>query len=179
MITEPKSFKTMKEGTPVYALAKARNKGPFKRFTGLLDIRTKKYSEIAKNHFRTSHNGWYLDDYCDETAWGVVGCLSHRRFVAGVSDSYDESYAQWDRSKIYDNEKDAAIAADREAERYAEKEREYREADQKVQDAEGKLLDLQRELDDVISGARIGQLNDAINKAAEALAEAEKEFERI
>lgn len=94
------------------------------------------------------HKGWYLDDFQDETARGVVyqlpGRKHHARYLAGYETSYEreavclsmEIYESDDRrdGTFYrydcddDAKRDAARAADSIAERMAEESREWYEA---------------------------------------------------
>lgn len=70
------------------------------------------------------YTGWYADDHCDATIRGVVGSLTHGRFLAGWDHSDCDGGPWFDTSRIYDCERDAARAADSEAESVAESERE-------------------------------------------------------
>lgn len=74
------------------------------------------------------HTGWYLDEFQEETARGVVYRLPHGRFVAGYDFSYDgDPGATLDFSATYDDAGEAARVADSLAENAAEREREYQE----------------------------------------------------
>ncbi len=85
-----------------------------------------KCHEVArKEDFRFDCQGWYLDEYCDETVCGGVYMLPHGRYVPATIDPWGNG-ACLDFSDIKDNARDAVYAADRLAELYAEKEREYR-----------------------------------------------------
>lgn len=78
------------------------------------------------------HNGWYCseDDVTGERARGVVYRLNHARgFVAGMEDPCNGGPAAvLEMNCIYDDETDAALAADRLAERYAEDQRDENNA---------------------------------------------------
>lgn len=71
------------------------------------------------------HNGWYCDIDQSATIRGIVGRLTHGRYIAGTYASENGEYVYFDR--IYTDEKEAAHAADSEAERAAEQEREHAE----------------------------------------------------
>jgi hypothetical protein len=72
------------------------------------------------------HTGWFCDPDQNEKCRGIVGAISHGRFLAGyeLTDSGRKVFSP----KTYDCEYDAAHAADEEARIYAEKEYEYQEA---------------------------------------------------
>lgn len=75
--------------------------------------------------------GWYLNEYQDETAWGVVYRLSHGRgFIAGVATSMDpDGVAALAVCEAPESDlATAARYADQLAEWYAEAERDYQEA---------------------------------------------------
>jgi hypothetical protein len=79
------------------------------------------------------HKGWFLeDDGCmDELARGVVFALRWRgewRFLAGMEDPFNGKAALIAVDTFYDDRLEAAQAADRIAEVYAEEERDYRRA---------------------------------------------------
>jgi len=91
------------------------------------------------------HTGWYTDDYNDGLTHGIVTSLPHGRFMAGHTDPWNDGPVRVDLS-IYATERDAAYAADRMAELYAE---ECRESDRKSA-AEQEIL----EREDEIAGIR-------------------------
>lgn len=76
----------------------------------------------ADEIIRIGHQGWYTDEDARETARGLVVALPHGRFLAGYhwTDNDERVYF----SEIYTDQDDAARAADREAERFAEVARE-------------------------------------------------------
>lgn len=70
------------------------------------------------------HTGWYCDKFGDTTIRGIVMALPHGRgFLAGWS--MGENMASGLEYRIYDDEEEAARAADSIAESMAEEEREY------------------------------------------------------
>jgi hypothetical protein len=81
-------------------------------------------------HGGIKHNGWYTDDNCEGTLAGIVVYLPHGRILAGWSMGKGMS-SFVDTSRIFDDAKEAARAADELAEYAAERERDYqREQDQ-------------------------------------------------
>lgn len=81
-------------------------------------------SEPAHTILGLRYTGWYADAIGEEAFRGVVGRLSHYRWIAGVV-QYGEPI--WDTSRIFDSQRDAALAADDEAQRDAERSREHDE----------------------------------------------------
>jgi hypothetical protein len=83
---------------------------------------------------RIDHTGWWTDEFGDgDTIRGIVMRLPHGRgFLAGHS--MGESMASTVEYRVYDDECEAARAADRLAEIYAEAERDYR-AKQEAEDS--------------------------------------------
>lgn len=80
------------------------------------------------------HTGWFTDEYQDTKIRGLVFRLPHGRgFLAGWS--MGESMASELYSHIWDDERDAAAAADDMARDAAEREREYQE-EQNEQDSD-------------------------------------------
>jgi hypothetical protein len=79
----------------------------------------------ADDIIRLRHSGWFTDEHCDETMYGVVATLPRSRgFLAGWS--LGEGMATSFSRDIHATAEDAARAADEEARIAAEKEREYR-----------------------------------------------------
>lgn len=71
------------------------------------------------------HKGWFADDYCEDKFRGVVIRLPHGRYLAGWS--MGEGMCCSIDADIYDDEQEAADAADSLAEDAADNERDYRE----------------------------------------------------
>lgn len=89
---------------------------------------------------RIDHTGWYTDEYGDsEKIRGIVVRLPHGRYLAGWS--MGEGMASSVDGVIYDDEREAARAADSAAEYAAEQEREYQEEE----DAKREEEDAKRE----------------------------------
>lgn len=83
------------------------------------------------------HNGWYSDQYQDQTIRGIVAMLPHGRFLAGYA--MGEHMAAAIDADIYSDIVDAARMADECARIAAEREMEYQlqmAADDAAADAE-------------------------------------------
>ncbi len=71
------------------------------------------------------HSGWYSDCDMEETIRGIVGMLTHGRFIAGYECSENGERVYFDA--VYTDETEAAHAADEHARVQAESEKEYSE----------------------------------------------------
>lgn len=71
------------------------------------------------------HTGWYTDNDGSESARGIVGRLPHGRFIAGYHWNSNGERVYF--PEVFDSERDAARAADRHAEHFAESAREASE----------------------------------------------------
>lgn len=112
--------------------------------------------ECQKAYTYINHNGWYtqVDGWGGDLAVGIVGGLSHGRFIAGYRWSSNGESVWW--PEIFsgdDAEKEAAQAADRHAERFAEICRDDDEKfqaastlDAEIEEALGELKDTRPEL---------------------------------
>lgn len=74
---------------------------------------------------RIDHTGWFTRNDCGATIRGIVGSLTHGRFIAGYYSSDNGARVYF--GDVYTDAKEAARAADSEAESMADKEREYNE----------------------------------------------------
>lgn len=73
---------------------------------------------------RINHTGWFTDgSFQEETARGIVGRLSHGRFIAGYWLSMNSERVYFD--EMFTRQADAALAADRHAQAIAELQNEY------------------------------------------------------
>jgi hypothetical protein len=78
---------------------------------------------------RINHTGWYSGEYGDaEKMRGIIIRLPHGKFLAGWS--MGEGMATSVDGDLYDDETEAARAADNIAEQAAEREREYQEEEE-------------------------------------------------
>lgn len=92
------------------------------------------------------YRGWYVDnDGLGETARGCVYRLTHGRFIAAVADPYNDGPAVVDFDRVYDDETEAAYAADETARLMAE---EYRDENE-CAGWEMRLEDIAEQLRDV------------------------------
>jgi hypothetical protein len=64
------------------------------------------------------HTGWYADIHQDEKAIGIVGMLPHGRYIAGYRWTSNDERVYF--NEVFDNEREAARAADAHAESFAE-----------------------------------------------------------
>jgi hypothetical protein len=93
-------------------------------------LRTAGYAdELA----RLDHTGWYLDsEFQDETVRGIVlrlpGHDGKERLVPAMADPHNDDCALADFESVTDDKIQAAYAADKIAERYAEAERFYQDS---------------------------------------------------
>ncbi len=95
-------------------------------------LRNVRYADEATRRIR--HTGWFLDDRCGETVRGVICQISGKdgadRYLAGYADPHNDGPLCIDVGTVWDYDEDAAVEADRIAERFAEDEREHnRQAD--------------------------------------------------
>src|SRR5690606_19227724 len=111
------------------------------------------------------HNGWFTDDQQDETIRGLVVRLPHGRMLAGWSMG-EHMASEIDSTRVYDDEREAARAADALAERVAEREREYRASDQRQQSARDDMTAARQAMTDAIAALR--ELGDALQQLIDA-----------
>lgn len=109
-----------------------------------------KWADDCKDVRRAiDHKGWYCDRYQDQTIRGIVMRLpKNRGFLAGWS--MGQSMASEIGSEIHETEREAALAADREAELVAKKKRDRQEQEehQEQQERERELVKTASELED-------------------------------
>ena len=90
------------------------------------------------------HTGWFTDTECSETAVGIVARLPHGRFLAGYRWTSNGERVYF--PEVFDDEREAALAADSHAEAFAEDAREDSERFNAMQDA---LAHVEEVADDV------------------------------
>jgi hypothetical protein len=91
------------------------------------------------------HNGWFCDEFGDNTIRGIVVRLTHGRMLAGWS--MGESMASSiDCDEIFTDDVEAAHHADGLAESLAEKEREYQERWRAAQELSDAAQDAQEQI---------------------------------
>lgn len=116
------------------------------------------------------HNGWYTNADCSEKARGIVGRLSHGRFVAGYFwDSNGERVYFGDM--VYDDETDAARAADCHAESFAEVSREDSEKYEAARELESDIEDATQELGEALALRNHARYGEDKREAARELIE--------
>lgn len=121
--------------------------------------------------------GWYTDSHQSDTAVGIVARLPHGRFIAGYRWTSNDERVYFPR--VYDDESDAAHAADSHAEQFAESAREDSYRFDAMQDAENEVNDAMEALRDIWvlrRGLRRG--SDAVREAIEALRQARETLAR-
>lgn len=91
----------------------------------------------AQDLIRMDHNGWYTDDFCEDTMQGVVILLSHGRALAGYRFSCNGGLTV--DGRVYDDPKEAAQQADEMARIAAEQEQEYQRDRREKQEAADEL----------------------------------------
>lgn len=91
---------------------------------------------------RVDHTGWHTDIDGDEKARGIVGNLPHGRFIAGYHWSSNDERVYF--PEVYDDETEAAHAADSHAEQSAESAREDSERFDAMRDAERETEEKER-----------------------------------
>ncbi len=102
--------------------------------------RSIKYADEVLSYLH--HTGYFVDQWQDETARGLVLTLPHGRFLAACSDPCNFDYKArsgpciLETGEVFTEERDAAKAADSLAESYAEQAREDDEKQQAEHDAE-------------------------------------------
>lgn len=91
-----------------------------------------RFAGFADDIVNLRHNGWFTDEFQDETFRGVVYRLpSHKGkpiYFVGYADPNNDDCARGEIRTDLDDDNEAAYAADAIAERCAESEREYQEA---------------------------------------------------
>lgn len=99
------------------------------------------------------HEGWFTDEDCNEKARGIVARLPHGRFVAGYywSSSGERVYFP----DVFGNERDAARAADRHAERFADSAREDSERFNAMTRAEGHAESVESDVRNAIAARNV------------------------
>ena len=124
---------------------------------------------------RIDHKGWFTDTDGGETARGIVAALPHGRYLAGYlwTDNDERVYFP----TLYTDEDDAASAADRHANRFADGARDDSERFDRMQDAETACTDAAESLRDAWALRRSGRrTSDDVREAVQALRDARAEL---
>ena len=134
------------------------------------NFRSEKYADEVSS---IDHTGWFTDVDQSEKARGIVARLTHGRFIAGYHwDSNDERVYF---PEIFDDEDDAARAADSHAESFAEIAREDSEKYDAARDLENTIEDsLQRLRECLVLRHRqcMGYVRDEIAELIETIRDA-------
>lgn len=77
---------------------------------------------LATDILGSDHTGYYTDTDYSETARGIVARLTHGRFIAGYEWSSNGERVYF--AEVFDDEREAARSADRQAEIFADQSRE-------------------------------------------------------
>ena len=133
---------------------------------------------------RTGHTGWFTDTDGDEKARGIVGRLPHGRYIAGYHWSSHDERVYF--PEVYDDETEAARAADAHAESFAESAREDSERFIAMQDAENETEEKARKLKLAFMARHVSadhaelarEAVDELRSAREVLASATADYER-
>lgn len=93
------------------------------------------------------HTGWWCDDYQDSKAFGIVGSLSHGRFMAGYELTMNDEHVFF--AELFTDASEAAQMADEHARVIADQEMEHnvrwneaREIEEKIERKQSKLCEL-------------------------------------
>ena len=116
---------------------------------------------------RSGHTGWFTDTDGGEKARGIVARIPHGRFIAGYHWSSNDERAYF--PEVYDDETEAARAADSHAESFAESAREDSERFDAMQDAENETEEKEREFKLAFMARHVSAAHTEL--AREALAE--------
>lgn len=130
-------------------------------------FRDERFSDEILKHM--NHTGWYCDADCQETARGLVGRLSHGRFIAGYFLSMNGERVYFD--EVFDDEDDAARMADEHARVIGEREQEFDQRWQAARDIESKIEDAIKRRTECLLLARINHSRDAMREEAQDLKE--------
>lgn len=93
----------------------------------------------AHDFSQIEHTGWYCDVNCEDKAFGIVGSLSHGRFIAGYQLTTNDEQVFFDG--LFTDEHDAALMSDEHARVIAEQEMEHSERWAAATDLESKIED--------------------------------------
>lgn len=130
------------------------------------------------------HKGWYTDTDCSETAIGIVGMLTHGRYIAGYRWTSNDERIYW--PEVFTDENDAARMADEHARVFAENARDDSERFNAMRDAELAADDAEKTFrkEYALRHHSAGSIDDArdalqaLREARETLASATAHFEK-
>lgn len=130
------------------------------------------------------HTGWFTDIHQEEMAAGIVARLSHGRFIAGYRWTSNGERVYY--PEVFDDEEEAARAADGHAENFAESAREYDERFNAMADAEGHAEEAAESLGHAFKARNVSEWHrddcreklDALREARDTFAEARDAYNR-
>lgn len=109
---------------------------------GPAQFRNERYADEVEG-VRIDHTGWFVDDDQHEKTRGIVAGLTHGRYLAGYEDT---GGARVYFGRAYDDEREAARAADQIAERTADDEREHNRRWRAAQNLENDMAECKVEI---------------------------------
>ena len=129
------------------------------------------------------HEGWYTDTDCSDTAIGIVGMLTHGRYIAGYRWTSNGEHVYF--PEVFTDENDAARMADEHARVFADNARDDSERFNAMQDAELAADDAEKTFrkEYALRHHSAGSMDDArdalqaLREARETLASATKAYE--
>lgn len=93
------------------------------------------------------HTGWYCDKHCEDKAFGIIGALSHGRFIAGYETTCNGEQVFF--GDVFTDASEAANMADEHARVIADAEMDHsikfneaRELEEKIERKKAKLCEL-------------------------------------
>ena len=130
------------------------------------------------------HTGWFTGNFQDEKARGIVGNLTHNRYIAGYHWSSNDERVYF--PEVYDDETEAARAADSHAKAFAESAREDSERFNAMQDAELETEEKERAFKRAFMARHVSATHkelarealEELRSARDALASATADYER-
>lgn len=145
-------------------------------------FRNERFADDILSHLR--HSGWFTDTDGSEKARGIVGNLTHNRYIAGYHWSSNGERVYF--PEVYDDETEAARAADSHAESFAESAREDSERFDAMQDAESEAEEKEREFKLAFMARHVSadhaelarEALEELRSAREVLASATADYER-
>jgi hypothetical protein len=99
------------------------------------EFRDERYADEVYSGIR--HKGWFTDAQMYDVARGIVGRLTHGRFIAGYELSMNDERVYY--PDVFDDETDAARAADEHARIIGEQESDYARGFQEMQELESEI----------------------------------------
>lgn len=137
------------------------------------------YTHDRSEHFRDEryaddvedagidHTGWFSDADCDEKIRGIVGRLTHGRFVAGYIMTMNDERVYF--AKVFDCEKEAAQYADSEAESLAEDEKEHSERWNEARNLADDVDELKNDISELFAMRHHGRARRELTQAIETM----------